>query len=390
MTRKVVLFFPVGLLLAATLISCGTSGKSAPQSAVTPARDRYSEPVPRSRDANDVARFLAGLPGTPGSPFLELEKTNAWQHHRQEMDHAWNAIETGTFPAMRAFQAKELRSQSIENSLVFYPFSGPDALMITVFFPRNPAYVMVGLEPPGTLPTLKQLSKGDLNTKLGAVRMTVSSELHKSFFVTREMDRQFRGQVNDGLFAPIINLLARSGHTILGYKYVRFDPNGQIVDRGAELSTKASDKGVEIDFSTDADQSVHKLLYFSVNLANDRMQQNPNFQAYLKNLKGVTTFFKATSYMTHKGVFSMIRDGVLASSRAILQDDSGIPYRYFTGGPWHVQLYGDYSRPYGSFRWLEQPDLRKAYAAEARPLDFRIGYGFSKAPSNLQFAIKTP
>ena len=36
------------------------------------------------------------------------------------------------------------------------------------------------------------------------------------------MDRQFRGQVNDGLFVPILNLLARSGHTILGYKYVRF------------------------------------------------------------------------------------------------------------------------------------------------------------------------
>jgi hypothetical protein len=26
-----------------------------------------------------------------------------------------------------------------------------------------------------------------------------------------------------------------------------------------------------------------------------------------------------------------------------------------------VQLYGDYRRPYGSFRWFEQPDLRKAY-----------------------------
>jgi hypothetical protein len=54
-----------------------------------------------------------------------------------------------------------------------------------------------------------------------------------------------------------------------------------------------------------------------------------------------------------------------------------------------VQLYGGYSKPYGSFRWLEQPDLRKAYAADAKPLAFRIGYGFSKAPSNLLFAVKT-
>lgn len=363
--------------------------KSAPPAAAAAAPDRYAEPTPRSRDADDVARFLAGLPGKDGSPFAELEKTDAWQRHRRELDDAWETIEKSTMPAMREFQAKELSAAPIEKSLVFYPFSGPDALMLTVFFPRNPAYVMVALEPPGTLPTLKQLSRGDLNAKLAAVRNTVSSELHKSFFVTREMDRQFRGQVNDGLFAPILNLLVRTGHTILGYKYVRFDPQGQIVDRGPEVSTKASDKGVEIDYSTDADQSVHKMFYFSVNLANDHMKQNPAFLSYLGHLKGVTSFFKATSYMTHQDLFSMIRDGTLAGSQAILQDDSGIPYRFYTSGPWHVQLYGGYSKPYGSFRWLEQPDLRKAYATDARPLAFRIGYGFSKAPSNLLFAVKT-
>jgi len=377
--------------LAVFLPSCGKSVPNPPQSATaSPARDRYAEPAPRSRDANDVARFLAGLPGTEGTPFGELEQTDAWKLHHRELDQAWSAIEESTMPAMREFQSTELSAPTIEKSLVFYPFSGPDALMLTVFFPKNPAYVMVGLEPPGTLPTLKQLSKGDLNTKLAEVRNTVSSELHKSFFVTREMDRQFRGQVNDGLFAPIINLLVRTGHTLLGFKYVRFDAKGQIVDRGPEVSTKASDKGIEIDYSTDADQSIHKLLYFSVNLANDHMKQNPAFLAYLAGLKNVTTFFKATSYMTHKDLFSMIRDASLNSSQAILQDDSGIPYKYFDTGTWHVQLYGGYSKPYGSFRWLEQPDLRKAYSASAKLLAFRIGYGFSKAPSNLLFAVRTP
>jgi len=290
-------------------------------------------------------------------------------------------------PAMREFQTKELSGTAVERSVVFYPFSGSDALILTVFFPKNPTYVMVGLEPPGTLPTLKQLKKGDLNRKLGQVRNTVSSELGKSFFVTREMDRQFRGQVTDGLFSPIINLLVRSGHTILGYRMVRFNDKGQIVDRGPEVSTKANDKGVEIDYSTDADQSVHKMFYFSVNLANDHLKDNPQFQAYLASLKGATSYFKATSYMTHKDMFSMIREGTLAASQAILQDDSGIPYKFFASN-WHVQLFGGYSRPYGSFRWLEQADLRKAYAAEAKPLAFRIGYGFSKAPSNLLFAVK--
>ena len=37
------------------------------------------------------------------------------------------------------------------------------------------------------------------------------------------MDRQFRGQVTDGLCLPILELLVRSDHTILGFRYVRLD-----------------------------------------------------------------------------------------------------------------------------------------------------------------------
>jgi len=66
--------------------------------------------------------------------------------------------------------------------------------------------------------------------------------------------------------------------------------------------------------------------------------------------------------MTHHKNFSTIRGLVLAKSAAVLQDDSGIPYRYFDAANWRVQLYGNYEKPYGSFAWLEQPDLRKAYA----------------------------
>jgi hypothetical protein len=153
---------------------------------------------------------------------------------------------------------------------------------------------------------------------------------------------------------------------------------------------KIGNKGVEIDFRTDEDQSVHKLLYFSVNLADDRLRQNKPFLTYLDGLKGVTTFFKATSYMPHQPGFDTIREQVMANSVAILQDDSGIPYRFYAAPGWQVQLFGDYEKPYGSFGWLEQPDLRKAYSTlSPKPLGFRLGYGFSKVPSNLLLAKRS-
>lgn len=376
----------LGVSLALLLLSCS---HSSPTVAQTAPAEPPPEPVPHTREANDVGRFLAGLPGTPDSPFSELEKQPAWIVHRRELDKAWSSIEAKTLPSMREFQAQELTSAPIPDSLVFYPFSGPDALMLTVFFPRNPTYVLVALEPPGTLPTPKRLGK-NLARTLQEVRNTVSDELHRSFFITRQMDRQFRGQVSDGLFSPILQLLVRSNHTILGYRMVRIGEDGKIVARGVIPPGEIGNRGVEIEFQTDADRSIHKLFYFSINLSDVKMRENKGFLAYLGGLKGVTTYFKATSYMTHHTDFSMIRDQVLAKSAAILQDDSGIPYRYFRDQPWRVQLYGEYVRPYGSFRWLEQPDLRKAYAEpDRKPLNFQIGYGFRRMPSNLLFASRT-
>jgi hypothetical protein len=220
----------------------------------------------------------------------------------------------------------------------------------------------------------------------------MASELERSFFITHLMDRQFRGQVTDGLCPPILELLVRSGHTILGFRYVRLDADGQIVERAPDYHapSRIGNKGVEIEFLSDNDQSVHKIFYFSVNLSNALLQENRPFLRFLSCLQGSTTFLKATSYMTHKPEFSIIRERVLAESGAVLQDDSGVPYHFFLSPSWRVQLYGEYVRPYGVFRWLEQPDLRNAYLTQKpKPLPFRIGYGFKDGPSNLLFATRT-
>ena len=376
------------LFLAALLVCC--SRPSAQVATAVSHPGPFTDAVPHSREADDAGRFLAGLPGKPGSAFAALEQEDAWKVHQHELDHAWKNMEDAMLPGMRAFQTHELSDPGTERAVAFYPFSGPDALMLTVLFPHNPEYVMVALEPAGTLPTPGTFEHKDLARALGEIRESVASELHRSFFITRQMDSQFRGQVTDGLFPPILLLLARTNHTILGYRSVRLDDQGDIIDRPASWHApgRIGNKGVEIEFRSDDDGSVHKLLYFSVNLADDHLKEDPQFLAFVARLKGMTTYFKATSYMTHKPEFSIIRDSVLANSWAVLQDDSGIPYKYFAK-PWQVQLYGSYSRPYGSFRWLEQPDLRKAYETTGpKPLNFKIGYGYSKAPSNLLWARK--
>ncbi len=365
--------------------ACGRTPQSVSADRGSPAQ---LDTVPRLRDADDAGRFIAGLPGSAGSPFTALETTEAWQDHRRLLDDAWSKAENPLINGLRAFQKEELNDSELRNSPVFYPFGGPDALTLTLGFPQSPVYIMVGLEPAGTLPSASQMKSKDIAKYLAANRETVDSELSRSFFVTREMDRQFRGQVTDGLLLPILHLLVRTHDTILGFRYVRLDEQGETIDRAADYKapTRYGNKGVEIEFRAEADQSLHRLYYFSVNLSDERLTENHPFLAYLSRLQGTTTLLKATSYLTHQREFSVIRDRILTNSAAILQDDSGIPYRRFQTGDWKVQLYGEYNRPYGSFRPFEQPDLRKAYEAGAKPLPLRLGYGYSKVASNLLLA----
>jgi len=369
----------------------GGCSSPRPVAAESAPKDNYKSNVPHSREANDAARFLAGLPGAEGSPYAALEATDAWKEHRLLLDATWKEAEAEQLPGLHKFQADELSDPALAGRTVFYPFSGPDALTATAYFPHNPLYVMVALEPAGTLPTPGQIGKKELPAYLGAIRDTMGSELGRSFFITRQMDRQFRGQVTDGLLAPILQLLVRTGHTVLGFRYVRLDEMGEVIDRAADYkaATRYGNKGVEIEFQTDADSSLHRMLYFSVNISNDRLKENTPFQKYLAQLTGTVAMLKATSYMPHQAGFSMIRDALLTNSYAILQDDSGLPYKKFTAEQWKVQLYGDYIKPYGSFSWLEQADLRQAYkTAGPKPLPMHVGYGYRRITSNLLLATR--
>jgi hypothetical protein len=348
-----------------------------------------SDPVNRSRDADDTARFLAGMPGNPGSPFASLENDDVWKDHRDLVDAAWHKADGDLIQGLREFQAQELKSAPMTAGPVFYPFSGPDALMATEYFPQSPVYVFAALEPAGTLPTRDDIEKKDMASYLAAMRTTMASELGRSFFITRQMDQQFRGQVTDGLLLPILQILVRTNHTVLGFRYVRLDEQGQMIDRTLDYhaTTRYGNKGVEVQFRSDTDQTLHRLYYFSVNLSDSRLEENKPFQMYVQSLKGATTMFKSTSYMLHRREFSLIRNLVLANSAAVLQDDSGIPYRLFGADLWKVQLYGDYDRPYGSFKWMEQVDLRNAYKQPGtKPLPMHVGYGYKKITSNLLLA----
>jgi len=87
----------------------------------------------------------------------------------------------------------------------------------------------------------------------------------------------------------------------------------------------------------------------------------------------------------HKPYFSRIRNLILQKSSIIVQDDSGIPFRFFKSDQWNITLYGVYEGPIDLFKNHFEPDLAAAYRHRAAPLPFRFGY---TTHSNLLRAIK--
>ena len=91
----------------------------------------------------------------------------------------------------------------------------------------------------------------------------------------------------------------------------------------------------------------------------------------------------------HRGGFSNIRAAIMKNSKAVLQDASGIPYRYYQSAGWDTELFGNYVRTLDMFKSYYQADLRAAYQA-AGPKPLKFGVGYTNQPSETCLILAKP
>lgn len=372
-------FCPVVLGLVA-LSGC----HSAIQAPVQAADQRVSAENPVY---NDTARFLAGLPGRPDSAFHSFEAQPAWQTYSKQIDELWAQVEKGQLQPLTKFQQRELASSSTGSSFVFYPFSGPDVLYGTAFFPQAKHYVMAAMEPAGSVRPVTSYNAEMLPNELHAWSNAMYSIFHRSFFVTGEMTRQFHGRVADGILPTMLLLLARSGHTVDGVQYVHLDEQGKLVVDSDTPLTPAdhAHSGVEILFHNNEHDTQRRIIdYFSTDLG-PGFVTNPSLARYLDSQGRFDTFIKSASFVPHWRMCDPLRAYMLKQSNLFVQDDTGVPYGYFKPAAWNVMLYGQYSVPDKPFRRHFQKDLAAAFhdPGRVRSLGFSLGYGYGRRPSSL-------
>jgi len=337
-------------------------------------------------DVNDAVAFLAGmeLPHRTDHP---LANSSSWKNHAEQLDREFASHQERVLFPMSKWSGEEVvppEGDKASRPVVRYMFSGPDILHAYYMFPQAETYILCGLEPVGELPGIAELNAGNAGRALGEVRTALGEVINFSFFRTADMKDDLQFAVFRGT-TPILSIfLARAGQYIKGIEFSVLGSDGKLTGQGME---SAGANVVKIEFSPRRVGKNKTLYYFSSNLYDSEFD-NTGFRTWLDAQPPGFAYLKAASFLMHGDNFTKIRQHLLDQSFQIVQDDSGIPYRYFDGTIWYADLWGNYTGPIDLFAQFYQPDLRAGFRGRSMELPFGTGYKWRKNESNLMRFLK--
>ncbi len=404
--RKFCLFVSALILLSSLACQAGPAEGDAPKpqaaavvqetpAAVQEAPAPAKPGVAPDRLRDDMAAFLSGIAGT-AEPWKTRESSPSWQSFAQSSAKHWSAFEADILEPMKKWAGEDLRGTWPATKTLFYPFGGPDFVTAFAFYPDAVKTVLMGLEPVGSLPDFDGAAPGWTDEFFKDLDTITSDFLKRGYFVTEHMNEVFARNRVDGALPLMVYFLKRTGLSIVGVWNLVPDEKGEWAETAyAPLRRRLKRPyGVRVDYVRPGDETVRSVEYFSCDLADAAFQPNSPLFRRFDGLEGVSTFIKSASYLLHYGDFSNIRNMILRKSLCVLEDDTGIPYRYFKRQDWEIQLYGAYAKPVEDFpAVVEQKDLQAAYedpASNVRKLPFHFGYRWVSKIDNLLLVKKPP
>ena len=282
---------------------------------------------------------------------------------------------------LRQWYDNVLMENDRNDSLVaFYPFSGGDFLHLYNVYPNSNTYLMLAIEPVGSVPRFDTSTGDSLSNYLKSLKNTLRDVWNRSYFITKHMQEDIKEDPNvDGMLMSILWGVGATGHEISVVKSVKLDSLGTLITAPIDsIHRNMFDQGVEITFFDPKDCGLKTVVYLRCNISDKGIKKNQRLERFLNQLPRVNTFIKAASYLPHYGSFSMIREAIIHSSENLLQDDTGVPFKDLQADSMKVFLYGDYVLPLKVFGpKLFQKDMKKKYADTnyyRGDLPFSMGY----------------
>jgi hypothetical protein len=210
-----------------------------------------------------------------------------------------------------------------------------------------------------------------------------------SFFITKDMKTDLQREELKGTLPIFYVFLARAGKTITEVSFITLDKSGQPHPASPNDKSKSLTPGVRVTFTGAPEAPPQTLYYFTTDLSNDGIRTQPGFLKFCAAQGTGASLLKSASYLMFENGFSTVRDFLLGHSKAIVQDDSGIPIAAFDQTNWLLRFFGSYPGPIDLFKQYYQPQLQGLFQqSNPAPLQFGIGYRWSRRQSTLIVATR--
>jgi len=330
-----------------------------------------------NNELNNIAHFLGGKNPKNQGDFTSVFSSTAWLEHQKNMDQAWSKASIEKINPMRDWSKAEKIDKKSET--LFYPFSGADFLHVYSAHPNYSSYYLFGLEPVGEIPSKANiLDVTKTENILSTIYKSVDENLSQSFFHTKYMAVEFGNPILKGTIPVFMFFMNRMGVDITSIEPVKYDKKGSIV------AEKEFNSGFRIGFIDNGKQK--ELFYFSGDISNKGLTNSVGLKEMISRIsKDATTMMKSASYLCHMPDFTIVRDMIIANAYSIMQDDTGVPFKYFEPSKWNLRHYGSYTQPIPLFASRGQLDLKNAVIGIEKPISFRYGYN---NPPNIMIATR--
>jgi len=315
-----------------------------------------------------------------------------WEEYQSKINEDWPTMDSSRLTPMWKWSEEVIRPEINDSLMLFYPFSGPEFLHAYTLFPNASGYLFLAQEQLGEIPDLTNASQRDLSDYLDKFYYSIRDIYKRSYFITGRMNTDLHNARVKGVLPVIIFFMAQTGHEIHDVTYETFDTDGSFKEITSVSGRFANTECVNIQFSKNGSDTVKNLRYFRCDISDSGFNNTPIFKSFLDDLDNVNTYVKSASYLLHYGTFNTIRNIILDNSNSVLQDDTGIQYKYFKEETWTTKLFGVYVKPISDFTspYLMQNDLKAVYdkGENIDSLPFSLGYHWRTGEQNQMFFIR--
>jgi hypothetical protein len=212
----------------------------------------------------------------------------------------------------------------------------------------------------------------------------------KSYFITMNMIKDTKSSPVNGMLPVLLWSVSKTGHTVTAVDELTVDESGKKSYSPFKVGVNSA-KAVRITFGNPEKGVLKTLTYYSCDISNSGIEKDKALAATLKAIPPSNCFIKSASYLMHYETFTIIRNTVLDKAIYLVQDDTGIPYKYFDKAKFNVELYGNYVKPVSDFSEnLFQKEMAEAYKTKEFKgiLPFSLGYHWQTKDQNQMIAIK--